>query len=95
MIKVQIAQLKNGLSSYLKRVQEGAEVLVTDREKPIARIIPISMTEIPTLEELLLKLQGENVITLNFSAKTRQKRLNRVKLTPGPLASEIVIRDRD
>lgn len=40
MSQVKIAALKSELSRYLRRVQEGAEVVVTDRKIPIARIVP-------------------------------------------------------
>ena len=35
-----IAQLKDHLSEYLRSVERGAEVVVTDRDRPIARISP-------------------------------------------------------
>lgn len=35
-----IATLKNSLSRYLRTVQSGEEVVVLDRERPIARIVP-------------------------------------------------------
>jgi prevent-host-death family protein len=37
-----IANLKARLSDYLNQVKSGTEVLVTDRGKPVARIIPVS-----------------------------------------------------
>ena len=37
-----VAELKASLSRYLAGVKVGEEVLVTERGKPIARIIPIS-----------------------------------------------------
>ena len=37
-----ISELKAHLSDYLKQVKSGNEVLVTDRGKPVARIVPIS-----------------------------------------------------
>ena len=38
---VSIAQLKNGLSGYLKRVRAGETILIRDRDLPIARIEPL------------------------------------------------------
>jgi prevent-host-death family protein len=35
-----IATLKNNLSRYLKSVQAGEEVVVLDRERPVARLVP-------------------------------------------------------
>jgi prevent-host-death family protein len=41
MKRVKIAELKDQLSKYLRAVEGGAEVEVTDRDRPIARIVPI------------------------------------------------------
>ena len=42
MIRVKIAELKNHLSEYLRRVESGADLVVTDRDRPIAKIVPHS-----------------------------------------------------
>lgn len=36
--EVKISELKNNLSKYLRQVRRGGEVIVKDREEPIARI---------------------------------------------------------
>jgi prevent-host-death family protein len=41
-MKAGVAELKAGLSRYLERVRAGHEVVVTDRGRPVARIVPIS-----------------------------------------------------
>jgi prevent-host-death family protein len=41
MPEIGIRELKNGLSRYLKRVQKGEAVVVTDHGRPVARIVPI------------------------------------------------------
>lgn len=38
---VNVADLKNRLSAYLKQVREGEEILIKDRTDPIALIIPL------------------------------------------------------
>ena len=40
MDSVQIAELKTRLSEYLRRVRRGRTLTVTDRQTPIAQIIP-------------------------------------------------------
>jgi antitoxin (DNA-binding transcriptional repressor) of toxin-antitoxin stability system len=35
-----IGQLRDGLSRYIDEVREGNEVLVLDRDRPVARIVP-------------------------------------------------------
>ncbi|MEX1262514.1 MAG: type II toxin-antitoxin system prevent-host-death family antitoxin [Actinomycetota bacterium] len=42
MKRVKIAELKDQLSRHLRAVENGAEVEVTDRDRPIARIVPVS-----------------------------------------------------
>jgi prevent-host-death family protein len=38
---VNIAELKNRLSIYLNKVRAGEEILVRDRDRPIAKIVPL------------------------------------------------------
>lgn len=42
MKAVKIAQLKDHLSEHLRAVEAGDEVLVMDRDRPIARIVPVA-----------------------------------------------------
>ncbi|MGE0030050.1 MAG: type II toxin-antitoxin system Phd/YefM family antitoxin [Steroidobacteraceae bacterium] len=42
MEKVSISRLKDQLSAYLKKVEAGQTVVVTDRNKPVARLAPIA-----------------------------------------------------
>ena len=41
MKRVKIAELKDQLSKHLREVERGGEVEVTDRDRPIARIVPV------------------------------------------------------
>jgi prevent-host-death family protein len=41
MKRVRIAELKDRLSEHLRAVEQGAEVVVLDRNRPIARIVPL------------------------------------------------------
>lgn len=41
MTRVKIAELKDRLSFYLRSVEAGDEVEVTDRNRPIAVIVPV------------------------------------------------------
>jgi prevent-host-death family protein len=50
--------LKNRLSAYLRYVQNGEEVVVKDRNRPVARILPFDQGSISE-EEALLVAQGK------------------------------------
>jgi prevent-host-death family protein len=52
MERADVAQLKARLSDYLARVQHGEEVLVLQRGKPIARIIPIDHSALSSDDDL-------------------------------------------
>lgn len=54
MRRVRISDLKARLSAHLKRVQEGEEVIVCDRDKPVARIVPIGSQDEPEREQRLI-----------------------------------------
>jgi prevent-host-death family protein len=41
-----VSEIKASLSGYLARVKAGEEVLITDRGKPVARLVPIREEEI-------------------------------------------------
>ncbi|MBO0681832.1 MAG: type II toxin-antitoxin system prevent-host-death family antitoxin [Candidatus Dormibacteraeota bacterium] len=49
MIRIGVRDLKNGLSAALRRVEEGETVEVTDRGRPIARIVSARPTEVEQL----------------------------------------------
>jgi prevent-host-death family protein len=45
MKAVKIAELKDSLSEHLRSVERGNEVIVSDRSRPIARIVPYGDVE--------------------------------------------------
>lgn len=46
MKRVGVAELKNNLSRYLRAVEAGEEVEVADRDRAIARIVPMRANEV-------------------------------------------------
>lgn len=93
-----IAELKARLSEYLSRVKAGEEVLVTDRGRPVARLVPIGQDVGPMDEaerarlramerEGLLRL-GSGRLPEGFLAKERPA-------DPGGSLRQAVIEDRE
>lgn len=60
---VSVAELKAKLSSFLARVRMGEDVVVTDRGKPVARLIPFE-AQPHEQAELLQRLAREGVVRL-------------------------------
>ena len=42
MKKIKIAEFKSKLSSHLRKVRKGEEIVILDRKQPIAKVIPIT-----------------------------------------------------
>jgi prevent-host-death family protein len=40
MTRVKIAELKNNLSKHIRAVEHGASIEITDRDRPIAHLVP-------------------------------------------------------
>jgi len=59
MRSVNIADLKNRLSRYLQEVREGEELVVRDRNLPIAKIVPISDASEIDPDDLTLVASGQ------------------------------------
>ncbi len=53
-----IAELKNRLSVYLNEVKRGGEVLVSERNVPFAKIVPLNRTDDYEAEEMELVARG-------------------------------------
>lgn len=74
-----VSELKALLSKYLSKVKAGEEVVVTDRGRPIAKIVPIKRTEmeIPphllTLERAGLVRIGQASLPASFWSLPRPK----------------------
>jgi prevent-host-death family protein len=53
-----VAKLKASLSEYLARVKAGEEVIVTERGKPIAKIVPLGADQVDVPPHLLEKARA-------------------------------------
>jgi prevent-host-death family protein len=58
MVSVNVAELKNRLSKYLTFVKGGEEIVIRDRNLPVAKLVPFSADE-SSEEELLLVAAGK------------------------------------
>ncbi len=59
--RVGIREAKVHLSRYLRMVRKGAEIVITDRGKPVGKIVPIEQIELP-LAERVKRLEDQGII---------------------------------
>jgi prevent-host-death family protein len=89
MDTVSVRDLKVNLSLHLRRVRAGARLLVTDRGRAIATIVPVARQ--PN-QAWLHRLVAEGKVHWNGQKSNVPARGVRQK--PGKLASDMVLEDR-
>lgn len=79
-------ELKASLSRYLGKVKEGGTIVVTERGRPIARIVPVA------IPEHIARLMAQGTVT--WSGKPFRPPTRVFKLKPGPSLSDYISEDR-
>ena len=101
-----VAELKNNLSRYLSYVREGGEVLILDRDTPVARLVPFapaddgSRADGSQAEERLGQMERQGLISRGNAAAVREWLLGRppIQVPPGTrslLDTLLEMRDED
>ena len=64
MKKASISETKNRLSELLERVRHGETILITDRNRPVARLEPVGSARPAEVEGRLSRLERAGVLRL-------------------------------
>jgi prevent-host-death family protein len=81
-VEVGVRELRNNLSQYLERVRAGDEVLVTDRGRAIARVLPLKG------ERTLDRLIADGLVTPGKRPKRASSRPLKTAGTVSDLVAE-------
>jgi len=92
VLQVGIRELKNNLSRLLVRVKAGEEILVTDRGRPVARIISEPQAE-NSLRRALAPLVERGLVVLPVKTAP-QEEVTALDAPGGRPVSEIVLEAR-
>lgn len=76
-----ISEAKNNLSALLRLVQQGQEVVILDRDVPIARLMPMPAAARGEDEALLRELERDGLVR---RAKVKLSKQYLDKLPPAP-----------
>ena len=87
-----IRDAKIHLSKYLKMVQKGMEVIITDRGKPIGKIVPIHTSDLP-LKDRIKRLEDQGL--LEAISDKRLKTIPPPIPVPDGIAQKFLQQDRD
>ncbi len=86
---VGIRELKTHLSKYLRNVKNGGEVIISERGRVVARIVPANKRSKSPLETILLKLSEEGKIILPTVYKKPSPPLSRKKIEGSPFSDAV------
>jgi antitoxin (DNA-binding transcriptional repressor) of toxin-antitoxin stability system len=89
--EVTIGQLRDHLSRHLKEVQRGRELIVLDRDKPVARLVAY---EPPSDDDEIAALIRDGIL-IAPKVKGKPKRLPRAPKVKGNLAIEALLAERE
>jgi prevent-host-death family protein len=84
MRTVNIAELKARLSTHIQYVRHGEEVLVCERNKPVARIVPCPVDEYSEREQRLI---ARGILT---PPRKKRNRRARWPQPPGNVSDEVM-----
>ncbi|MEJ2737607.1 MAG: type II toxin-antitoxin system prevent-host-death family antitoxin [Anaerolineae bacterium] len=88
-LTVGIRELKAHLSSYLRQVKAGATVVITERGKPVGRILPMS----PSLETRLQELAEAGLTAWNGHKLTPMAPVTRAR--GSQTVADLLLEDRE
>lgn len=90
-ISVGVRQAKISLSRLLKSVQKGREIVITDRGKPVAKIVPASAGSLP-LADRINEMERQGWIE---AQKKRPRELHPPILLPEELARKFLKEEQE
>ena len=90
--RVGVREAKIHLSRYLKMVKKGAKVIITDRGKPVGKIIPIEPSEL-SLSERIQRLEEQGII--EPGSDKSQSKLPAPIPVPDAIAQRLLQEDRN
>ncbi len=91
MISAGIKDIKNNLSRLLTKVKAGEEILITERGRPVARIVKENQGD-KSIRAALEPLVKKGLIVLP-SRSIQKEQLSTIEV-PGKPVSDMVIEDR-
>ena len=89
---VGIRDVKMHLSKYLKMVQNGAEVVITDRGRPVGRIVPIQTKDL-AVEDRIKRMEDQGLIEKSTGG-SRKRIPSPIPLSTG-IAQKFLQEDRN
>jgi prevent-host-death family protein len=93
-MQVSVREMKNNLSKYLRRARAGADVVITDRGRPVARLMPMRSKEEEPAEDAARRIGALPWVRAGAGGKPKGAKRPIARRRGDALVSDLVIRDR-
>ncbi len=94
-MEVSIREMKNRLSKYLKLVQAGKDVVITDRGRPVARLTIVEPSAKEAEAEYIRRINALPWVRPGKGGKLKGAK-NPIPWQPGEkMVSEMILEDRE
>jgi prevent-host-death family protein len=90
--KVGIQDLQKHLSSHISGLKQGDTLVITKRGKPVARVVPVELPEVPVDEKILLLIAAGIV---SWSGRKPSTDIPGVPVRGSKTVAELLLEDRD
>lgn len=93
-VSVGVREFKNHMSEYLRRVKAGEVLEITERGKPVGRLLPAQ----PPSEEQAIEAKIWELVArgkVKWSGRRLRPYKPEVKARPGASLAELIVRERD
>jgi prevent-host-death family protein len=88
-----VSQLKTHVSEYMGRVRSGEELLLTDRGRPFAKIVPLRRDEQPA-DDRMAQLERAGLVRLGKGSMPADLLAPRIQVQPGVSSLAALLAER-
>lgn len=93
-MEISVREMKNNLSKYIKRAQAGEEVVITDRGRPVARLVSAARPESLSVEDAVARLRASPLVRPGKGGKLKGAK-RPIAWKPGEKTlSDLLLEDR-
>ena len=94
-MEISVREMKNNLSKYIKRAQAGEEVVITDRGRPVARLVSVTRPESLSVEDAVARLRASPLVRPGKGGKPKGAK-HPIAWKPGEKTlSDLLLEDRE
>ena len=90
--KIGIQDLQKHLSSHINELKQGDTLVITKRGKPVARVVPVELPEVPVDEKVQLLIAAGIV---SWNGRRPSSEGPRASVRGSKTVAELMLEDRD